>query len=174
MLGGQVWVPLATTEGGLVASINRGCAAIRHGGYGGARAALVDDGITRSPCIVMPDIHLALELKQWAERTSGVDAGFPILAAAFESTTQHGRLVSVKGSLAGRYVYLRFKCTSGDAMGMNMVSKGCDAAVGEIRQRFKQARLVTLTGNTCTDKKASAANWIEGRGKSVVVSCCCC
>lgn len=60
----QVWVPLATTEGGLVASINRGCAAIRNGGYGGARAELVDDGITRAPCIVMPDIHLALELKQ--------------------------------------------------------------------------------------------------------------
>lgn len=57
-------MPLATTEGGLVASVNRGCAAIRQGGYGGARTVLVDDGITRAPCIVMPDIHLALELKQ--------------------------------------------------------------------------------------------------------------
>lgn len=54
-------------------------------------------------------------------------------------------------------------------MGMNMVSKGCEVAVGEIRQRFRQAQLVTLTGNTCTDKKPSAGNWVEGRGKSVVV-----
>lgn len=61
-------------------------------------------------------------------------------------------------------------CATGDAMGMNMVSKGCEAAVAEIRRRFRQARLVTLTGNTCTDKKSSARNWIEGRGKSVVVS----
>lgn len=54
-------------------------------------------------------------------------------------------------------------------MGMNMVSKGCEAAVREIQKRFKQARLVALSGNVCTDKKASAQNWVEGRGKSVVV-----
>ncbi|CAM9766294.1 unnamed protein product, partial [Ectocarpus fasciculatus] len=53
-------------------------------------------------------------------------------------------------------------------MGMNMISKGCEAAVREIQKRFKQARLVALSGNVCTDKKASAQNWVEGRGKSVV------
>ncbi|CAN0525960.1 unnamed protein product, partial [Laminaria digitata] len=109
----QVWVPLATTEGGLVASVNRGCLAISKGGYGGARTEVVDDGITRAPCIAMPDIHLAFELQQWAERTSGEDAGFQILFNAFQSTTRHGRLTSIKASLAGRLVYLRFKCTTG-------------------------------------------------------------
>ena len=59
-----MWVPLATTEGGLVASVNRGCLAISKGGYGGARTEVVDDGITRAPCIAMPDIHLAFELQQ--------------------------------------------------------------------------------------------------------------
>ncbi|CAM9596274.1 unnamed protein product, partial [Laminaria digitata] len=54
-------------------------------------------------------------------------------------------------------------------MGMNMVSKGCEAAVREIQRRFPQARLISLSGNMCTDKKSSARNWIEGRGKSVVV-----
>ena len=54
-------------------------------------------------------------------------------------------------------------------MGMNMVSKGCEAAVREIQRRFQQARLISLSGNMCTDKKSSARNWIEGRGKSVVV-----
>lgn len=48
----------------MVASVNRGCSVIRSGAYAGARTELVDDGITRSPCIAMPDIHLALELKQ--------------------------------------------------------------------------------------------------------------
>ncbi|CAM9614288.1 unnamed protein product, partial [Ectocarpus sp. 4 AP-2014] len=56
----------------------------------------------------------------------------------------------------------------GNAMGMNMISKGCEAAMREIQKRFKQARLVALSGNVCTDKKASAQNWVEGRGKSVV------
>ena len=55
-------------------------------------------------------------------------------------------------------------------MGMNMVSKGCEAAVREVQKRFKQARLVALSGNMCTDKKPSAQNWVEGRGKSIVVS----
>lgn len=55
-------------------------------------------------------------------------------------------------------------------MGMNMISKGCEAAVEEVQKRFKQARLVALSGNMCTDKKSSAQNWVEGRGKSVVVS----
>lgn len=55
-------------------------------------------------------------------------------------------------------------------MGMNMVTKGCEAAVREVQKRFRQARLVTLSGNVCTDKKPSAQNWVEGRGKSVVVS----
>ena len=54
-------------------------------------------------------------------------------------------------------------------MGMNMVSKGCEAAVREVQRRFEQARLVTLSGNMCTDKKPSGLNWTEGRGKSVVV-----
>lgn len=55
-------------------------------------------------------------------------------------------------------------------MGMNMISKGCEAAVREVQKRFKQARLVALSGNMCTDKKSSAQNWVEGRGKSIVVS----
>lgn len=54
-------------------------------------------------------------------------------------------------------------------MGMNMISKGCEAAVQEIQRRFHQARLVTLSGNVCTDKKPSARNWVDGRGKSIVV-----
>lgn len=54
-------------------------------------------------------------------------------------------------------------------MGMNMISKGCEAAVREILKRFKKAKLVALSGNVCTDKKSSARNWVEGRGKSVVV-----
>lgn len=61
---GQVWVPLATTQGGLVASVNRGCRAISEGSQGGAKAELVDDCVTKAPCIVMPDARLALELKQ--------------------------------------------------------------------------------------------------------------
>lgn len=53
--------------------------------------------------------------------------------------------------------------TAGDTIGMDMVNKGCEAAVREIQRRFVQARLVTLTGNGKTPP------WTEGQGKSVVV-----
>lgn len=56
-------------------------------------------------------------------------------------------------------------------MGMNMVSKGALALISTLLAKFPDVVLVALSGNMCTDKKPSAINWIEGRGKSVVIEC---
>ena len=158
----SVYVPMATTEGCLVASTNRGCKAIS---VLGASAMIVRDGITRAPCVRLPSAMEAARLKLWCENPDN----FALLKAAFEKTTSFGKLKSCSPTVAGRNAYLRLVCFSGDAMGMNMVSKGSLAVIELLKTQFPQLQLVALSGNMCTDKKAAATNWLEGRGKSVVV-----
>jgi hydroxymethylglutaryl-CoA reductase (NADPH) len=161
--GATVYVPMATTEGCLVASTNRGAKAISQGG--GAHARIVRDGITRAPCVRMNSAMEAADLKVWCEEPHN----FAILKQAFESTTGFGKLQACHPTVAGKNVYLRLVCFSGDAMGMNMVSKGSLAVIETLQKQFSSLQLVALSGNMCTDKKAAATNWLHGRGKSVVV-----
>jgi NADP-dependent 3-hydroxy-3-methylglutaryl-CoA reductase len=161
--GDPVYVPMATTEGCLVASTNRGCKAIS--ASGGCFAAVLKDAITRAPCVRLPNAMRAAAMKKWVE----IPENYVLIESAFNSTTNFGRLDSVDATVAGRNVYLRFCCMSGDAMGMNMVSKGCLKAMEVLQTEFPDMVLVAISGNMCTDKKPSAINWILGRGKSVVV-----
>jgi hydroxymethylglutaryl-CoA reductase (NADPH) len=70
--------------------------------------------------------------------------------------------------VAGRNLYMRFCCTTGDAMGMNMVSKGVNNVLDYLVKAFPDMEIISISGNYCSDKKPTAINWIEGRGKSVV------
>lgn len=70
-----------------------------------------------------------------------------------------GRLQSIKCAQAGRSLYIRFVCQSGDAMGMNMVSKGCEKALKKLGEFYEDLEVVSLSGNFCVDKKPSAINW---------------
>ena len=160
--GETTYIPMATTEGALLASTNRGCRALT--ASGGVSSSIFEDGMTRAPVLRMETARDAVNCKQWIENASN----FERLKTAFESTTRFGKLDAVKASIAGREIFLRFKCMTGDAMGMNMISKGCMAALEVLRDEFPTYELLAVSGNVCTDKKPSAINWIEGRGKSVV------
>ena len=78
------------------------------------------------------------------------------------------RLTSLKVALAGRLLYIRFKAVTGDAMGMNMLGKGTEKSLVQLNKEFPDMEILSLSGNYCVDKKPSAINWLEGRGKSVV------
>lgn len=158
-----IYIPMATTEGCLVASTNRGCKAIS--ASGGCNSVLLKDAITRAPCLRFPSAMRAAALKKWCS----TEENYLKLEAAFNSTTNFGKLQSCDVTCAGRNAYLRFCCMSGDAMGMNMVSKGCLAAIAVLEEIFPDMVLVAISGNMCTDKKPAAINWIQGRGKSVIV-----
>ncbi|KAF9130219.1 3-hydroxy-3-methylglutaryl-coenzyme A (HMG-CoA) reductase isozyme [Mortierella sp. 14UC] len=160
--GEMLYLPMATTEGTLVASTSRGCKAINAGG--GATTVLLADGMTRGPCVEFPNVIEAGACKRWLDSEDGLQT----MQDAFNSTTRFGRLRKLKIAVAGRLVYIRFSTTTGDAMGMNMISKGCERALEVLGERFPAMSVVSLSGNYCTDKKPAAINWIEGRGKSVV------
>ncbi|KAL0142529.1 hydroxymethylglutaryl-coenzyme A reductase-domain-containing protein [Mucor lusitanicus] len=159
--GDLIHIPMATTEGCLVASAARGCKAINAGG--GATTIVTADGMTRGPCVEFPDILRAADCKRWIEQE-----GEKVVTEAFNSTSRFARVRKLKVALAGRLMYIRFSTTTGDAMGMNMISKGCEKALSKIAERYPDMQIISLSGNYCTDKKPAAINWIEGRGKSVV------
>lgn len=161
--GEPVPLPMATTEGCLVASTHRGTKAINESG--GASAAILADGMTRAPVVRMPTAIDAARLKNWLEKPENYQA----IVESFNSTSRFARVQSIKATVAGCSVYLRFKAKTGDAMGMNMISKGVEKALGTLRESFPDMAILALSGNMCTDKKPSAINWVEGRGKSVVV-----
>ncbi|KAJ2927076.1 hypothetical protein H1R20_g10001, partial [Candolleomyces eurysporus] len=160
--GKQYPIPMATAEGTLVASTSRGCKALNAGG--GVTTVLVGDGMTRGPAIDFPSAIQAGKAKAWIDS----DDGHEILREAFESTSRFAKLKSLKTAIAGRTLYVRFATTTGDAMGMNMISKGTEKALEAMQKRFPEMVVLALSGNYCTDKKPAAINWIEGRGKSVV------
>ncbi|EEE68986.1 hypothetical protein OsJ_27912 [Oryza sativa Japonica Group] len=160
--GQRFYVPMATTEGCLVASTNRGCKAIAESG--GAVSVVLRDGMTRAPVARLPTARRAAELKAFLEDS----VNFNTLSMVFNRSSRFARLQGVQCAMAGRNLYMRFSCCTGDAMGMNMVSKGVQNVLDYLQDDFPDMDVISISGNFCSDKKPAAVNWIEGRGKSVV------
>ncbi|KAK7276568.1 hypothetical protein RIF29_17711 [Crotalaria pallida] len=160
--GFEYTVPMATTEGCLVASTNRGCKAIY--ASGGASSVVLKDGMSRAPVVRFSTAKRAAELKFFLEDPLNFDT----LAVVFNRSSRFARLQRIQCTVAGKNVYLRFTCSTGDAMGMNMVSKGVQNVLDFLQNDFPDMDIIGISGNFCSDKKPAAVNWIEGRGKSVV------
>ncbi|XP_077865070.1 3-hydroxy-3-methylglutaryl-coenzyme A reductase-like, partial [Saccoglossus kowalevskii] len=131
---------------------------------GGLRSSLLADGMTRAPVVRLPSAQLASEVKKWLEDHDN----FELVGESFNSTSRFARLQRLQIAVAGRLVYIRFQAITGDAMGMNMVSKAVEKSLLLLKDHFPELEVLSLSGNYCTDKKSAAMNWIEGRGKSVV------
>lgn len=155
-------VPMATTEGALIASTNRGAKAITVSG--GAQTVVTNAGMTRAPVVRFKDLKGLAAFSKWIRTPEAQKE----IQAAFSATSRFGKLLDIKTAYVHRLAYLRFRCDSGDAMGMNMVSKGVQAVIDHMLGKFEDMELVSISGNYCTDKKPAAINWIEGRGKSVI------
>ena len=155
---GEYLLPLATTEGAFVASVNRGCSAIA--AAGGATARVTQHEMTRAPAFKVGGVGEAATVVEWVQ--GNVEA----LREAAESTTSHGELLDVEPYVVGDNVYLRIAMDTKDAMGMNMLTIAA-REVAEVVEAETPASLVATSGNLCSDKKPAAINAIEGRGHSV-------
>lgn len=158
---GEFYVPLATSEGTLVASYNRGMKVLHRSG--GVKCAVVGDNMQRAPVFIFEDAAQARRFADWiAERTEDI-------RVACEETDPFIRLKYVDYYLASRFAYLRFNFTTGDAAGMNMVGKATFAACNWILQNCDDVEIQRffLESNFATDKKASMINMMRTRGKRV-------
>ncbi len=158
---GEFYVPLATTEGTLVASYNRGMKLLH--AAGGVRVTVVEDHMQRAPAFLCEDARQARALSEWlGER-------FADVAAAAEATSSVASLVEIERYIAGRFLYCRFDYRTGDAAGQNMTGKSTRAACEWIvRENPCGVREYQLEAQLASDKKHSHINTLMTRGKRVV------
>ncbi len=157
---GDFYIPMATTEGTLVASYSRGMRLLTE--CGGAKATVVAQAMQRSPAFIFEDALHARAFGEW------VEANFPAIKAAAEATTRSGRLASIQQFAVGPLLHLRFNYRTGDAAGQNMSGKATYAACEWIRANHPGGARYILSGNTDTDKKHSQMNVLATRGRRVV------
>jgi hydroxymethylglutaryl-CoA reductase (NADPH) len=157
---GFFYVPMATSEGTLVASYNRGARLLSESG--GATVTVVDDAMQRAPVFVFDDARQARAFGLW------VEANFAQIAAQAESSTSIGKLRNIEQYAAARMRYLRFNYTTGDAAGQNMVGKATFVACEWIVANYPGINRYMLSGAMDTDKKHSQLNTLHTRGKRVI------
>ena len=159
---GEFYVPLACSEGTLVASYNRGMKVLHRSG--GVKCAVVGDNMQRAPAFVFDDAATARRFADW------IVANTEDIRIAAEATDPFIHLKYIDHYLAAKFVYLRFNFTTGDAAGMNMVGKATFAACNWILQNCDVVEIQRffLESNFATDKKASMINMMRSRGKRVV------
>ena len=157
---GDFYIPMATTEGTLVASYNRGMRLLT--AAGGVRATVVDDRMQRAPVFVFDDAVAARDFGRWVEHHQ------PAIAEAAEATTRVGALLQIEQYAVGPLLYLRFDFSTGDAAGQNMVGRATLAACQWIVENHPGATRFVLSGGIETDKKHSQINVLRTRGKRVV------
>ncbi len=160
---GEFYIPLSTTEGALVASVNRGCTIITQSG--GATVRVIKNLMARAPALKIiepPFIENAQKLVKW------VQDNLKDFKKIFLDVDPFAFLKEIQTWIIGRTIFIRFLVFPADAMGMNMITTGSEKACYYMMDNAPvRCELVATSGNMCVDKKPSALNYILGRGKTV-------
>ena len=157
---GEFYIPMATSEGTLVASYSRGMRVIS--ACGGARTTVVKDSMQRAPVFMFDNALEAREFGKWLQQN--IDS----IRGVVKNSTRTGSLTEIELYVVGNMLYTRFCYTTGDAAGQNMTGKATLLACEWIRANHPLKPRFVLSGNIDTDKKHSMMNMIQTRGKRVV------
>ncbi len=157
---GEFYVPLATAEGTLVASYNRGMRLLYEAG--GVTTTIVDDRMQRAPAFLFPSAREARAFGVW------LGEHFEEIKRVAESTTSIGVLQEIEQYSASRILFTRFDYSTGDAAGQNLTGKATHAACRWIAEQCPSIEHYFLESNFATDKKSSQVNMLHTRGKRVV------
>ena len=157
---GDFYIPLATTEGTLVASYSRGMRAISESG--GVKATVVKHSMQRAPVFIFKDALQARDFGDWLK------ANMEMIRQSAESTTSTGKLIEIEQYPIANMLYTRFCYTTGDAAGQNMTGKATFVACEWIKANHPLHPEYILSGALDTDKKHSTMNMIQSRGKRVI------
>jgi hydroxymethylglutaryl-CoA reductase (NADPH) len=155
---GVFYVPLATTEGALVRSYERGMAALTRAG--GVAARVHTDENCVAPTFFFDDVVQSYEF------ASRLQTFFPEIRDAAEATTKHGKLLRIEPNVEGRHVVVRFHYYTADAHGMNMIVKATDRACRWITSYLEAQRYEIFSGFE-SEKHASGGLFTAGKGKKV-------
>ncbi|MEK6808683.1 MAG: hydroxymethylglutaryl-CoA reductase, partial [Nanoarchaeota archaeon] len=155
---GLFYVPLATTEGALVASVNRGMHIITKAG--GANTKVLSEQLTKAPMFIFENGESAIRFVQWVEKN------FDNLKGVTESTTKHGKLIGIDKFLIGRRVIIKLCYSCGDALGANMITIATQKICEFIKKNYPIENYL-LQSNLEGEKKVSYLNFFSGRGKRV-------
>ncbi len=157
---GDFFIPLATTEGTLIASYNRGMKILNLSG--GVTCTVIGDAMQRAPVFVFKTAREARHFVSWVEANIGE------VRDQAEATSSVAKLQYIDYYLAAKLAYLRFNFSTGDAAGQNMVGRATFAACSWILDHYDGVQHFYLESNLATDKKASQVNIMHTRGKRVV------
>ncbi|MCM2324992.1 MAG: hydroxymethylglutaryl-CoA reductase (NADPH) [Candidatus Woesearchaeota archaeon] len=158
---GDFFLPLATTEGALVASVNRGCHAINSSG--GAEVVVLSNAQARSILFKAESVKRSKEFSLW------VESNFSALKKIGEEGERFLEILDIVPYVIGLNIYLRIKASTSDAMGMNMITFA-GKRIADYIVKDQAIRFISESGNLCVDKKPAAINLIESRGKRVLAS----
>jgi len=158
---GEFIVPMATTEGTLLASYNRGMKVLNLSG--GATVTVVGDAMQRAPVFIFDNAREARDFVKW------VQDHFDQVKEEAEGTSSVAKLTYIDYYLSNKFAYLRFNYTTGDAAGQNMVGRATFVASSWIIDNYPgNITRFYLESNLATDKKASQVNVMRTRGKRVI------